>query len=158
MKSGEKTVSRVIDSDGKDKEYRSNWNVAMDGFLILAYTGYQRYLTYQGTKYLYDEPVDEYDFKIMLAHEIGHLLGLMDAYTTSNDTGKRFSVDVTPDEIPKEDIMRGEDPKIRRVTSNDIEMILNAWMNENSIQNFYDYIMGNENYFQSKVIKISKSI
>ena len=57
------------------------------------------------------------------AHEFGHAMGIGDAY--GDDDKNRESAKITS-EVPSDDIMRGS-ANGRVISSNDIEMILEAW-------------------------------
>ncbi|ADZ83669.1 lectin-like protein [Cellulosilyticum lentocellum] len=70
------------------------------------------------------------EFESVAAHEIGHSLGLWDAYPEANIFASPLKPNV---EIPEETMMWYN----KRVTSNDIEMVLQAFV-ENRQQHYYD--------------------
>lgn len=73
-----------------------------------------------------EESYSRTKFIEMIGHEFGHILGLGDAY---EEKGRKTGT--SGDDVPIFDIMRDGD----RVTSNDIEMLLLAWK-ENEKQHF----------------------
>lgn len=132
----EATVAYPVDKDNKMMD-RNKWRVQMHGFRIELYIGYT-YSTKQKMKgNVRDEKYSESKFKILAAHEIGHLFGIGEAFKEDNCS-------INPsNEVPIDDIMRaGEYENITkgnlRVTPNDIEMLLAAFMRYNKLRYFYD--------------------
>lgn len=121
---------------------------------MLAYRYYRGkflFFEYTGNK-------DESSFLHMLAHETGHIFGLGDAYDRSWESGKNpkekemlkamKGAKIT-DEIPKNDLMINN----KTITSNDVEMVLEAWRSAKQ-QNFYE--AKTAGFIKSSVIRQDK--
>lgn len=122
--------------------------------VMLAYRYYRGkflFFEYTGNK-------DESSFLHMLAHETGHIFGLGDAYDRSWESGKNpkekemlkamKGAKIT-DEIPKNDLMINN----KTITSNDVEMVLEAWRSAKQ-QNFYE--AKTAGFIKSSVIRQDK--
>lgn len=73
----------------------------------------------------------EWQFRHVIAHEFGHVLGINDAYGEEDHRPEAKE----SKEVPSNDIMRGSDQN--KFTPNDIEMIWEAWT-KNACQCFTD--------------------
>ncbi len=92
-------------------------------------TMYSMYQYRNGSTDIYDENT----YRLVVAHEFGHILGMADAYF--RDKSGNYYAPVTS-EVPNDDIMRqGVWPY--SVQMNDVEMVLQAFQ-DNKFQYFYD--------------------
>lgn len=152
------TYATPLDSGSNKMGIYTDWSTHMEGFIINACNWY-RFESKTGATTTYkDQPFDDVDFKCAFAHEVGHLLGLAEAYDLilediKNKQKISYSVDDSSKEVPPEDIMRDGTLSTRKITPNDIEMILKCWMEEGELQLFYDIAEAGEAFTQSKVIK-----
>ena len=109
---GQKAIEIRIDSTNAEGQPRTTgsipWNTGRADLCIWMYTKMPNYDKY-----------DEITYQQTVAHEFGHTLGLGDAYLT-NDSGESLDAN---EEFYRRSIMSSN----RQVTTNDIEMVLEAY-------------------------------
>ena len=136
-------VSKYVSGSGGhvsnlDGKYTyENWSMKNQSLVTM----YRMYQNRDGSTDLYSEDT----YRLVVAHEFGHMLGLADAYFRDSD-GEYYCKETS--EVPIDDIMRqGKWPY--SVKMNDLEMVLKAF-EENKFQYFYDMGNGRE---KSSVIR-----
>ncbi len=95
---------------------QERWSIVNIGAMRLFTRGIKEEKNY---KYIYNSD----RFLHMIAHEFGHVLGLKDAYKRTDLSGWREAKET--EEVNYKNMMRSDG----EVQSNDIEMILEAWQN-----------------------------